>query len=155
MMLESSRAALKQLKSLVGRRGSRSLGQSSMEFLAFVSLSALMLAGFHSAMVTKQGQVFEYQNTKTAERVAEYVSFQAEMALVQGDGYSRVFSLPERLGGRPYTVELFNGTTRVRWGNQSAIQPNRYRGKKIEISTGETNVFRVVNDGGEVNISEE
>lgn len=124
-----------------------------MEFLALVSLSALMLAGLHSMMVSKQGRVHEYQNTKTAERIAEYVSFQAEMALVQGDGYSRVFSLPERIGGKTYTVELFNGTTRLIWGNQSAFQTNRYRGEKIKINTANTNVFRVVNNEGDVDIN--
>lgn len=123
-----------------------------MEFLALISLSALMLAGLHSAMVGKHGQVFEYQNARTSERVAEYVSFQAEMALVQGDGYSRVFSLPETIGGQPYTVELFNGTTRVNWGDRTTFQPNRYRGDSINVSTADTNVYRVVNRNGEVDI---
>lgn len=130
-------------------------GQSSMEFLALVSLSALMLAGFHSAMVAKQSGVYEYQNTRAAEKVAEYVSFQVELALVQGEGYSRVFSLPDRIGGQPYTVTLLNGTTMVEWGNQTAFQANRYRGDSIEIRTGDTNVFRVVNDGGEVTLVEQ
>ncbi|MDY6774123.1 MAG: hypothetical protein SVS85_02885, partial [Candidatus Nanohaloarchaea archaeon] len=99
--------------------------------------------------------VYEYQNTRAAEKVAEYVSFQVEMALVQGDGYSRVFSLPDRIGGRVYTVTLLNGTTRVEWGNQTAYQTNRYQGDRIQIVAGDSNVFMVVNDGGEVKLVEQ
>lgn len=123
-----------------------------MEFLAFVSISALMLAGFHSVMVAKQGKAYEYQNSRAAGKVAEYVSFQAEMGLVQGDGYSRVFSIPERIGGENYNLTLYNGTTQLQWSERSTIRPNRYRGERIELQTSETNTFRVVNRGGEVDI---
>ncbi|MFB6292126.1 MAG: hypothetical protein ABEI58_01895 [Candidatus Nanohaloarchaea archaeon] len=128
-------------------------GQSSLEFLAMVSLSALLLAALYGVMASKQSQAFTYQNRQTAEKVAEMVSFQVEMALVQGEGYSRVFSVPERIGGEHYTVQLINGSSYLRWGNESVIQTSRYYGKELNISTSDTNVYRVVNHGDEVVIN--
>lgn len=130
-------------------------GQSSIEFLALISMSAFILAILHGAVLSKQTKTLQYQNSQSAEKVAEYVSFQVEMALVQGDGYSRIFSVPEQIGGQNYTVEVFNGTSYLRWGNESTIQPSRYEDDEINISTSETNVFRVVNNEGEVKIVEE
>ncbi len=135
---------------MIGRRG-----QSSLEFLAMVSLSALLLAGLYGVMASKQSQAFTYQNSQTAEKVAEQVSFQVEMALVQGDGYSRVFSVPERIGGEFYTVELINGSSYLKWGDESVIQSSRYYGPELNISTQDANVFRVVNNDGEVLINEQ
>lgn len=132
-----------------------SSGQSALEFLAMVSLSALILAALYGVMVSKQSQTLEYQNSRTAGRIAEYVSFQVEMALVQGDGYSRVFSLPENIAGQEYNVSVFNGTSQLSWGDSSAIRPSRYMGDEVRISTSGTNTFRVVNNEGEVKLVEE
>ena len=129
-------------------------GQSSIEFLALISLSALLLAGLHSVVVSKQSSTLEYQNQRQAQRVAEYVSFQAEIAMVQGDGYSRVFSVPERVGGEVYTLSLINGSSYLRWGNQSVIQPSRYYGPELNLTAGDSNVYRVVNIDGRVDIVE-
>ncbi len=130
-------------------------GQSSMEFLAMVSLSAFMLAGLYGVMVSKQIESREYQNSAQEEKVADYVSFQVEMALVQGSGYSRVFSVPENIGGDVYTVRIFNGTSYLQRGNNSAIKTSRYYGDEINITAGKSNVFRVVNRDGEVKLVEE
>ncbi|MFB6190811.1 MAG: hypothetical protein ABEJ64_00105 [Candidatus Nanohaloarchaea archaeon] len=127
-----------------------SQGQSSLEFLAFVSMSALLLAALYGVMSTKQTEAFRQQNTEKAQRIAEQVSFQVELALIHGDGYSRVFPVPSRIGGSSYTVELFNGTSRVSWANQTVLQPSRYEGEEINITTRSGNVFRVVNQDSEV-----
>jgi hypothetical protein len=126
-----------------------------MEFLALVSLSTLILAGLYGVMAFKQSQALDYQNQKEAEKIAEYVSFQVEMALVQGDGYSRVFSVPERIGGSVYTVELINGSAYLKWGNKSTIQPSRYHGPELNLTAGDSHVFRVINKNGEVDLVEE
>lgn len=132
-----------------------SKGQSSLEFLAMISLSALMLAALQAALVSKQSQALEFQNREKAERIAEYGSFQVELAMVQDDGYSRVFSVPENVGGQRYTLEMFNGSARLRWGNQSVILSSRYQGERLNLTGGESNVYRVVNDGGDIHLREE
>lgn len=130
-------------------------GQSSIEFLALISLSALILAGMYGVMVAKQNQANEYQNREIAKRVAEKVSFQTEIALVQGDGYSRVFSLPDAIGGRSYNISIKDRSTVLVWGNNSLSQPTLYDQEPVNFSTRNTNVFRILNRDGEVNLVEE
>lgn len=125
-------------------------GQSSIEFLTYVSLASLALAAMYAVMAEKQGKAFEFQNRKQAQQVAEDVGFEVEMALVQGDGYSRVFSLPENLAGNNYNVTVVNGTTFVEWGDSSASRRTLYDRRKLNISVNDTNVFRVSNREGEV-----
>lgn len=122
-------------------------GQSSLEFLAYVSLLALVLAGLHSMILSKRVAAGEYSNNLKADRIADYVSFQVEMALVQGEGYSRTFSVPESLAGSKYNVSLVNGTAIVAWHNRTSMRPSRYEGDLLRIRTGDSNVFKAVNTG--------
>lgn len=117
-----------------------------------ISLSALVLAGLYGVMVSKQSESLQYQNERKSEKIAEHVSFQAEMALVQGDGYSRVLSIPQSVGGHNYTVKLVNGSGQLEWGNSSIIQPSRYRGEAIWVNTSVSNIYRVLNRDGEVSL---
>jgi len=122
-------------------------GQSSLEFLSMVALSALMLAILHGVMVEKQSAVVEYENTRNAEIVARQTAFQVEMALVQGEGYSRVFSVPEKMAGADYTIEVRDGGSAIEWRNNTAIVSSRYEGDPLYLNSSESNTYRVVNDG--------
>lgn len=124
-----------------------SKGQSSIEFLSMVALSALMLAILHGVMVSKQSEAVEYENRKNAEIVARQTAFQVEMAMVQGEGYSRVFSVPDRIAGENYTVEVKGRASEIEWSNSSAIVSSRYQGDPLVLNTSKSNVYRVVNDG--------
>jgi len=122
-------------------------GQSSLEFLSMVALSALMLAILHGVMVEKQSAVVKYENTRNAEIVARQTAFQVEIALVQGEGYSRVFSVPEKMAGADYTVEVRDGGSAIEWRNNTAIVSSRYEGDPLYLNSSESNTYRVVNDG--------
>jgi len=122
-------------------------GQSSLEFLSMVALSALMLAILHGVMVEKQSAVVKYENTRNAEIVARQTAFQVEMALVQGEGYSRVFSVPEKMAGADYTIEVRDGGSAIEWRNNTAIVSSRYEGDPLYLNSSESNTYRVVNDG--------
>ncbi len=130
-------------------------GQSSIEFLTLISLSTLVLAGLYGVMVSKQGQANEFNNRQTADLVAEKVSFQVEMALVQGEGYSRVFSLPDEIAGRSYNVTVREGSTIVDWGEESHLRPALYEQREINITTRDNNIFRIINSGEGISIVEE
>ncbi len=130
-------------------------GQSSIEFLTLISLSTLVLAGLYGVMVSKQGRANEFNNRQTADLVAEKVSFQVEMALVQGGGYSRVFSVPDEIAGGSYNVTVREGSTIVEWGEKSHLRPALYEQREINMTTKDTSVFRIINNGEEVVIVEE
>jgi len=129
-------------------------GQSSLEFLSFVALSSLMLAILYGVVMDQQREAVQYQVDRNSERILEKVSFEVEMALVQGDGYSRVFSVPESVAGYGYEVKLFDGRAVLEYDDEKVIGSSRYRGDEISINTTETNVFRVINDEGKVSLQE-
>jgi hypothetical protein len=130
-------------------------GQSSLEFLAYVALSSLLLATLYGVMMERQADAADYQVQRSAEDVLGQVSFEVEMALVQGDNYSRVFTLPERVAGKPYEVRVSSGAAILEYGDESVINPSRYQGDEISLQTQDTNVFRVVNDEGDISLQEE
>lgn len=118
-------------------------GQSSMEFLTYVSLSMFMLAVLYTVMADKQTDTFQNQLQDNAQGIADKVAFNLEMALVQGEGYSRVISLPENVAGQEYSVLATDGLIRVNWSSDSIVEPARYRGRNISFTSDGTNVFRV------------
>ena len=125
-------------------------GQSAMEFLSMVSMSALILALLYGLVATKQADLNQYKRIDNAEHATEQLSYEIEMALVQGEGYSRVFYLDEKIGGRYYNISV--GHTNVLLETE-AFSYNRntlYRGEWINVSTKESNIFRVYNNGSVV-----
>lgn len=118
-------------------------GQSSMEFLAYISLSMFMLATLYTVMADKQTETFQQQAQDRAYSVAEKVSFNLEMALVQGEGYSRVISLPQNIAGQEYDVLVTDRLIRVNRSSDSLVQSTRYRGRNISFSSEDSNIFRV------------
>nr|EGQ40699.1 MAG: hypothetical protein J07AB56_14290 [Candidatus Nanosalinarum sp. J07AB56] len=123
--------------------------QSSLEFLAFVSLSLTMLAVLSGVVVAEQSEFLSGQQSDTARQVADQVSFELEMALVQGDYYSRVFALPEAIGGVPYSVNATSGALQVSWRNRTVVSSTRFESDAY-LSTQGSNVFRVVHNSSGV-----
>lgn len=122
-------------------------GQSSIEFLAFVSMSMFMLAVLYTVMADKQTETFQQRAQDNARAISEKVSFNLEMALVQGQGYSRVFSLPETIAGNKYSILIDEGTSRISWLSQNYIRSTRYSGDRINVTVEDnSNVFRVKNN---------
>lgn len=121
-------------------------GQSSMEFLTYVSLSMFMLAMLYNVMADKQTETFQQQVQDNAKAVADKVAFNLEMALVQGEGYSRVVSLPRNIAGQRYSVLVTDGLIKVNWSSDSTIESTRYIGKNISFTSEGSNVFRVKNN---------
>ncbi|WEL19284.1 hypothetical protein [Candidatus Nanohalococcus occultus] len=121
--------------------------QSSIEFLSLVSMSALLLAALHGFVSAKQAQLVQTEETRTAEQVAEKTSFQVEMALIQGKGYSRVFNVPKEISGSEYKVKTGEGESFVSYEDENVFTASRYQGEWINISTSDSTVFKVVNNG--------
>lgn len=131
-------------------------GQSSIEFLAFVSMSMFMLAVLYTVMADKQAETFQQRSQNNAQAIADKVSFNLEMALVQGEGYSRIFSLPETIAGNKYNILINGGTTRISWSSQNILGSTRYTGENINLTVEDgSNVFRVKNNESGVYLIEQ
>ncbi|MFB6208500.1 MAG: hypothetical protein ABEJ69_04055 [Candidatus Nanohaloarchaea archaeon] len=124
-----------------------SKGQVAIEFMTLVGFSMLLLAIMMGFVAKKQSQAVQYHNYQNARDIAENVAFQAEMALVQGEGYSRKFFLPTALAGKNYNVTVRNNTVYLAWGEEFVTEPTLYRGRTLELKSEGTNSFRVFNNG--------
>ena len=122
-------------------------GQSSLEFLAYVSISALILAGMYGVMASKQEQTFEYNQRENAQKIAEKTGFQVEMALVQGEGYSRSFSVPAKASGEFYNVSVGHSRIIFEKGDEENTRPTLYEGDWLNLSTKDANQYKIYNDG--------
>lgn len=129
-------------------------GQTSMEFFFLFGLSMAILSVLFGAISQKQSAVFERQNSEIGRQVANNVGFQAEMALVQGEGYSRSFFLPSAIAGTSYNVSVRNGTVYVGWRDRFVTEGTLYVGKPLKFNTSATNEFKVKHNGTGVHIVE-
>lgn len=122
-------------------------GQSAIEFLSLVSLSAVLLAALYGFTLSKQADISKSKQIQSIETVADRYAFQIEMALVQGEGYSRVFSVPAKISGRSYNISAGHSRMIIETGNQRDVKDTLYNGDWINISTRKSNVYRVLNNG--------
>jgi hypothetical protein len=115
-----------------------------------------MLAVLYTVMADKQAETFEKRSQDNARAILDKVSFNLEMALAQGEGYSRVFSLPENIAGNNYNVLIDGGTARISWSSSSVLDSTRFTGQKINFTVEDSsNVFRVKNNGSGVFLVEQ
>lgn len=122
-------------------------GQSAIEFLSMVSMSALILAALYGFAASKQQDLSELQRSESAEAVVDRTTFEIEMALVQGKGYSRAFYLPETIQGRYYNISTGKTNAIVKFQNSTRSFDTLYRGDWVNVSTRDSNTFRVYNNG--------
>lgn len=73
--------------------------------------------------------------------------------MVHGN-YSRVFSLPETIGGRPYNATLSDGHVVLSYMDKNITHRTRYTGRELRISTQDTNHFRVLSNQSGVYMKE-
>ncbi len=130
-------------------------GQSSMEFLAMISMSMIILAVLYGVMTSKQIDTFEQRAETNAETVATEIGFNVEMALVQGEGYSRVLALPSAIAGENYSVNMTNRRVILEYGDHTISEPTRYPEQIYFEVNDSSNEFKVENRGEEVHIIEQ
>lgn len=122
-------------------------GQSSIEFLSLISMSMLLLAALFTVSASKQAELSERQVATEVQTVAKEVSFQMEMALVQGEGYSRIFSVPATVAGYNYNVSVGGNTVVLSSEPANFTGSSRYHLETRTLSTEKSNVYRVKNNG--------
>lgn len=130
---------------------SRRKGQPALEFMAMFALALLIFSGFYGFFAARQGAAVEQQRQQTAAAVADEISFELDLALVEGDGFSRTFTLRESIGGVTYNVTLGNGTVLVTYSNRTALASTA---AKDVIGTAKPGKNRVKNQDGTINITQ-
>lgn len=129
----------------------RARGQSSIEFMSMMALTLLLFAGFYGYFVSQQNAAFDTRQQRIAADVASRVGFQLDLALIQGDGFQRRFTLPGTVSGAPYNVSIANGTVLVAYERSDVIAPTAARNVTGTVMNG-TN--RVRNEEGVLNVTQ-
>lgn len=125
-------------------------GQTSMEFFLLFGISMFVLSILFGVITNKQSAVLERHNTDMAEEVAANVAFQVEMALVQGEGYSRPFYIPRNIAGTNYTVDIGNKSVYVGWNEEFVVEDTLYQNRSIKFNTSDTSKFKVLHNSSGV-----
>lgn len=126
-------------------------GQSSIEFMAMLSLALLIFTAFYAFFADQQLNVQERELVQQAASTAKTAAFELDMALLQGDGYSRTFDLPETIGGDTYMITAGNRSVRLRYDGQDFFGRTAISSVDGDLAPG-TN--RVENDGGEIRVTQ-
>lgn len=82
----------------------------------------LVFTTFYTFFVNKQVAAQQEQEALMAEYIANQASFEVRMALTQGDGYTRNFTLPQQVMGTDYTVDVSNGLLILDWGDRIVVK---------------------------------
>ncbi len=107
----------------------------------------IVFTAFYTAFADRQIAVQQHQASLTAEEIANDAVFEIRMALLQGDGYSRNFTLPGELRGNEYSIDIVDGTLVVSWDGR-----NLYRDAIVDTVNGDIvpGENRISNQEGEL-----
>ncbi|MCP3684136.1 MAG: hypothetical protein GY861_15755 [bacterium] len=89
--------------------------QSSIEAAVLIAVMSVIVLGFVAVVTTSMVEI-EKQNERVAiEEIADVVQYEIGLASSAQDGYSRIFTLPDKLSGHSYAVKLRVSNIARRW----------------------------------------
>lgn len=110
-----------------------------------IAIALVLFAGFFTFFADRQVTATAYQQQRVAASTAEKVGFELDLALTQGDGFSRQFDLRETIAGDSYTVSVENETVVLRYQESDILAYTAAQNVTGDIQPG-TN--RVRNEDG-------
>lgn len=125
-------------------------GQTSLEFIAMLSFMMIAFAAFYSVFVDQHVTAMEQRRATHAEAIADRAAFELDMALSQGDGFSRNFTLPNEVVGADYSITVYDGLLVLEWGDRRVMDSTAAPGINGELEPG---LNRVENRGGVLYVS--
>lgn len=97
------------------------LAQVSIEFISLVSVLFILLILTIYYNSEFYYQIYSTRIFKEAQTVSDQISSEINLALKAGDGYSRIFFLPEKLSNSvDYSIVVENYLVIVSWDTKSA-----------------------------------
>ncbi|MFB6294741.1 MAG: hypothetical protein ABEI97_03200 [Candidatus Nanohaloarchaea archaeon] len=128
-----------------------SSGQSSLEFVTMAVLLLLVFTSFVSLFAGRQSDTLQRERQRIAINVADTVAFELDLALTEGEGFSRTFDLRQSIGGQDYNVTVNGTTVLLTYGeDRSVVSSTAADNVTGDVVPGEN---RVENLGGVLNVS--
>lgn len=82
--------------------------QFSIEFIMLIAFMFLVFLGFISVVTSKIIEAKENERQQIAEDIAALARNEIDIAKSMADGYARNFSLPSKIKGNTYTIEIID-----------------------------------------------
>jgi hypothetical protein len=102
------------LTSLILKRRPWFKGQTAIELLTLLSITILLFSAFYLIFSAKSSELLEKRINIYAKAIAEKTAFELNVALLQGENFSKYFELPQNVFGLNYFISLEN-TTEGNW----------------------------------------
>lgn len=129
--------------------------QSAIEFMIMISVVMIMFATLYAVFSGKRARAFRRETRLQAGAIADRISYEFDLALVQGNGFSKNFQLPLEIGTQDYNVTLLEGDRGtfifVEWGENSV---NSYSAAPKIIGNLENGANRIENEEGVLHVSQ-
>jgi len=116
-----------------------------------IALALVLFAGFFTFFADRQMTAVAHQQQRVAAATAEEAAFELDLALTQGDGFSRMFDLRETIGGESYTVTVVNETVWLQYQEADILASTAAANVTGDIAPG-TN--RVRNEDGVLHVTQ-
>jgi len=113
-------------------------GQAANETALIIGFMTLFLIAFLAVISDKLVIATDDRTKELAEDLADVIESELILAANAQEGYSRIFTLPFSLDGKPYTLVFYNKTNTNANFTQMTVG--------IDISGAEYNAFRVLPD---------
>ncbi len=82
--------------------------QFAIEFIVLIAFMFLIFIGFIAVITSKVLESKETEKLGIAEDVSTLIKNEVELAKAASNGYSRTFSLPDKIGGNIYTTQIID-----------------------------------------------
>lgn len=90
-------------------------GQSSIEFLTLVIFAMVLFVLFYGEVLKKNNEVLINKIDAEGSLIADKVANEVNIALTQGDGYSKEFMLPGKVYSYEYNISTSSNMVFVEW----------------------------------------
>lgn len=126
-------------------------GQSGLEFLVTMALALLLFTATYSVFIEKKQLADQNQRQQDAEEIADKTAFNLDLALTEGNGYSRSFELPQDIDGEDYNVTIGEEIVLVEYLETSTLATTAVNSIDGTVKPGENTVKNLE---GTINVSQ-
>ncbi len=100
-------------------------GQAGVEFMAIVAFLALLLTIIYIITNTQQSEAVSETSISSGWAVCQQIASEVSTAVSVGDGYERIFFLPQDVNGDAYSVSIYASeqAVSVSWSSYSCRSP--------------------------------
>jgi hypothetical protein len=88
-------------------------GQGAIEFIILVGILLVAFALIIGALAVSTNRINSEKEIIIGEDLVNKVQQEVQLAHQVNEGYYRIFKLPEKLGGKDYTIDITNNVVTV------------------------------------------